>query len=91
MTERIDLDDIETDGDDQSDTDHDAWLQHSGGADPGDAGADDADQDDANADDDEGDDEDSAGAIPRVPRENENRPAGVPTGRGGSGAGASTT
>lgn len=98
MTERIDLDDIETDGDDESETDHDAWLRRdddagtertasrADGTNAGEAtGAADAtapgDPDDA----------DPTGAIPRVPREDEDKPAGVPTDRGGSGAGATVS
>ncbi|GAB3412628.1 hypothetical protein GCM10027435_05570 [Haloparvum alkalitolerans] len=57
--------------------------------DPGAAG-DDADPDAAGDDADSGatDDADEAAAIPRVPRENADKPVGVPSGVGGAGAGA---
>lgn len=106
MTERIDLDDIETDGDDDSRPDRDAWLQRSdddegAGAESAGTGSTDADTVDTRSPDTDSVDADSAdadsaddgpsGAIPRVPRENDDKPAGVPTDRGGSGAGATVS
>ncbi|PAU85246.1 hypothetical protein CK500_00850 [Halorubrum salipaludis] len=101
MTERIDLDDIETDGDDDSRPDRDAWLQRSEdgdetGADSAGSGSPDtdsvaADSPDSDAADSDAADDSPSGAIPRVPRENDDKPAGVPTDRGGSGAGATVS
>jgi len=95
MTERIDLDDIETDGDDESEPDHDAWLRRDDDAGTertasSAAGTDASDASDATDATDAGDD-DPTDAIPRVPREDEDKPAGVPTDRGGSGAGATVS
>lgn len=85
MTDRIDLDDVETDGEETPDGNHGDWLWRGEGdpnAEPGapDAGVPGADS--SAGDDPEGE------PVPRVPREDEDRPAGVPADRGGAGAGA---
>ncbi|MFD1570665.1 DUF7124 domain-containing protein [Halorubrum laminariae] len=103
MTERIDLDDIETDDDEEPAPDRDSWLRGGGpdwidgdsadsavgrGRDDGAAGSADTDPADADSGDDAAAADGSADAIPRVPRKNEDKPAGIPTDSGGSGTGA---
>lgn len=87
MTDKIDLDDIETDDADEPEANRGDWLWR-GEGDPDDEP--DAPTADATAEmgttDMDADDDD--GPVPRVPRENEDKPAGVPTESGGSGAGA---
>jgi hypothetical protein len=94
MTDKIDLDDIETDDADEPEANHGDWLWREEG-DPDDepeaptptASAESAGTDTGATDmaADEG------GPVPRVPRENEDKPAGVPTESGGSGAGATVS
>ncbi|WP_096391341.1 DUF7124 domain-containing protein [Halopenitus persicus] len=100
MTDKIDLDDIETDDADEPAANHGDWLWRNEGTPedepeapasetpasetstptvtPGSGRSD----TDATADD---------GPIPRVPRKNESKPAGVPIESGGSGAGATVS
>ncbi|MDZ5810618.1 hypothetical protein U4E84_04565 [Halorubrum sp. AD140] len=78
MTDRIDLDDIDTDDDEGSEANYGDWLWRGEGSpdeepDPPTWATAEADAD---------------GPVPRVPREDEDKPAGVPVDRGGSGAGA---
>lgn len=94
MTDKIDLDDIETDDADEPEANHGDWLWREEG-DPDDepeaptpeasagSGGTDTGATDMTADED--------GPVPRVPRENEDKPAGVPTESGGSGAGATVS
>lgn len=94
MTDKIDLDDIETDDADEPEANHGDWLWREEG-DPDDepeaptptasaeSGGTDTDATDMAADE--------GGPVPRVPRENEDKPAGVPTESGGSGAGATVS
>ncbi|SEH43797.1 hypothetical protein SAMN05192561_1011077 [Halopenitus malekzadehii] len=107
MTDTIDLDDLETDDADEPAANHGDWLWREEGTPedepetptpnpsatetsaststsgtPGNGGTDtDATDTDATHD----------GPIPRVPRKNESKPAGVPTDSGGSGAGATVS
>ncbi|MFT4885236.1 MAG: hypothetical protein ACI8U4_002758 [Natronomonas sp.] len=100
MTDKIDLDDIDTDETDELEANHGDWVWRDEGdpdaepeapaAEPA-AGTADAE---AGTDTDAGDadaDTDDDGPVPRVPRENEDKPAGVPTESGGSGAGATVS
>lgn len=93
MTDKIDLDEIETDDADEPEANRGDWLWREEG-DPDDepeapttaasAGSGtDTDATDMAADE--------GGPVPRVPRENEDKPAGVPTESGGSGAGATVS
>lgn len=85
MTDRIDLDDVEAGGEEEPDGNYGDWLWR----DEGDPDEEPRAPDAAGVEAPSGADADSeGGSIPRVPRENEDRPAGVPTDRGGSGAGA---
>jgi hypothetical protein len=91
MTDRIDLDDIETETDDEPDANHGDWLWRDEGdpADEPDAPTlTEADTEAAGTAERSDADADPGTVSPRVPRENEDKPAGVPTNRGGSGAGA---
>ncbi|MEF8808496.1 DUF7124 domain-containing protein [Natronomonas sp.] len=94
MTDKIDLDEIETDDADEPEANRGDWLWREEG-DPDDepeaptptasagSGGTDTDATDMAADE--------GGPVPRVPRENEDKPAGVPTESGGSGAGATVS
>jgi hypothetical protein len=90
MTDKIDLDDIETDDADEPEANHGDWLWREEG-DPDDepeAPTPGASAESGGTDTDAIDDD---GPVPRVPRENEDKPAGVPTESGGSGAGATVS
>jgi hypothetical protein len=93
MTERIDLDDLDVETDADEDRPNRGDWFWSGEGDPDDEPGPDADdrESDSTADGEGTDADDGAAAdgdrIPRVPRQNEDRPVGVPEGRGGAGAG----
>lgn len=104
MTDRIDLDDIAESTDDQRDERNPGdWLWR-GDGDPADEptppSADEIATTDTDADADAGDDSDAgggvpadpddrlAGAVPHVPRQNEDSPVGIPVEGGGAGGGA---
>ncbi|WP_181691295.1 hypothetical protein [Natronomonas sp. LN261] len=89
MTDKIDLDDIDTDDADEPETNHGDWVWRNDGAPDADpevpmtaAGAGSGTNTDTTGEE---------GPVPRVPRENEDKPAGVPTESGGSGAGATVS
>jgi hypothetical protein len=97
MTDEIDLDEIETDDADEPEANRGDWLWREDGdpdaeptAEPeptveasAESGGTDTGATDMAAD--------AGGPVPRVPRDNEDKPAGVPESGGGSGAGAGAT
>ena len=90
MTDRIDLDDVDLEDDDEPAASDGDWLWRGegdpdGNPEPPSAARAERTSVDSGATD---GDADADGPVPRVPRETEDRPAGVPAERGGSGAGA---
>jgi hypothetical protein len=89
MTDKINLDDIETDDADEPEANHGDWLWRGEGSPEEEP---DAPTADATAEMGTTDmDADEDGPVPRVPREDEDKPAGVPSESGGSGAGATVS
>ncbi|QDX41403.1 hypothetical protein [Salarchaeum sp. JOR-1] len=88
MTERIDLDDIETDTQDEQDADDGEWFWGRGDSD---ASPEDAASIDGGAATDAGvgspSSETNADRIPHVPHENKDKPVGIPVESGGAGSG----
>ena len=87
MTDRIDLDDIDLEDDDEPEAHDGDWLWRDEGDPGGTQDAPTAASTESAPVDPGATDVDTDGPVPRVPREDENRPAGVPAERGGSGAG----
>jgi hypothetical protein len=88
MTDKIDLDDIDTGDADEPEANHGDWVWR----DEGDPDAEpEAPTTAASAGGETSTDTTDEGPVPRVPRENEDKPAGVPTESGGSGAGATVS
>jgi hypothetical protein len=86
MTEEIDLDDLDVEQDDEPQANPGDWFWRGGdpeeepefeGPEPG-------------GEDGEGGDDDSRGRVPHVPRENKDKPVGIPVEGGGAGATSAT-
>ena len=88
MTDRIDLDDIDLEDDDEPAASDGDWLWRGEGDLDGNPDPPSAARAESASADSGATDVDTDGPVPRVPREDEDRPAGVPAERGGSGAGA---
>jgi hypothetical protein len=93
MTDKIDLDDIDTDGADEPEANPGDWVWRDDGDPDSDPDAEPEPPTTAASagSETETDTADERGPVPRVPRKNEGKPAGVPTESGGSGAGATVS
>ncbi|MFA9518248.1 hypothetical protein ACERIT_13705 [Halopenitus sp. H-Gu1] len=89
MTDRIDIDELDIDTDEETDHTEKAWLESDANteAEGSTSGKRTAETDEGAAEDENTNT--TSRAIPHVPRKNEDRPAGIPVESGGAGAGTS--